>query len=139
LSEAAPDGLRLEYATMTTLDGESLFDEQKLVIEVGSPTRQYIEQSMPGLDGVLSIDLGSRARRIRQKGILRAMSRQQLDQRMAAVSALIDGQTHELVTNAGDQISNLRMDSFEAGSIRYTGGSVEVGYEIVYTQLVMDS
>ena len=124
---------------MTTLDGESLFDEQKLVMEIGSPTRQCAEKSVPGLDGVLSVDLGSRFRRIRQKGMLRAASRQQLDQRMASVSGFIDGKTHKLVTNTGEQFGNIRMDSFEAGSIRYTGGGVEVGYEIVYTQLVMDS
>jgi hypothetical protein len=124
---------------MTTLDGQSLFDEQKLVIEIGSPMRRCAEKSVPGLDGVLSIDLGSRNRKIRQKGVLRAVSREQLNLRMAAVSALVDGKTHELVTNDGEQFCNLRTDSFETSQIRFSGSGVEVGYEIIYTQLVIDS
>ena len=124
---------------MTTLDGNSLFDEQKLVIEAGSPTRDCVQKSVPGVDGVLSVDLGSRARRIRQKGVLRASSRQQLNRRTASVSAFIDGKTHELITDAGEQFSSLRMDSFETDPVQFTGGGVEVGYEILYTQLAMDS
>jgi len=124
---------------MTTLDGESLFDEQKLVVEVGSRTRNYAEKSVPGLDGVLSLDLGSRTRKIKQKGMLRAVSRQQLNLRIAAVSAFIDGKTHELVTNEGEHLNNLRMDSFDAGAIQLSGAGVDVGYEILYTQLAIDT
>jgi len=122
-----------------TLDGKSLFDEQKLVFEIGSPVRASAERSVPGLDGVLSIDLGSRTRRIRQKGTLRAVSRQQLKFRIAAVSELIDGGTHELITREGEQFGDLRIDSFESGPVQFTGGGVEVSYEIIYTQLAMDS
>ncbi len=124
---------------MTTLDGQSLFDEQRLVIEIGSPMRQCAEKSVPGLDGVLSIDLGSRVRKIRQKGVLRAVSREQLNLRIAGVGALVDGKTHELVTNDGERFCNLRIDSLETSPIRFSGSGVEVGYEIVYTQLVVDS
>ena len=41
-----------------TLDGNILFDEQQLELELGSFTRDSVERVMPGLDGVLSVDLG---------------------------------------------------------------------------------
>ena len=50
----------------TTLDEQTLFDEQKLEIEVGSFNRDSIEKTVPGLDGALSIDLGRRSRKIKQ-------------------------------------------------------------------------
>ena len=116
-----------------------MFDEQKLVVEIGSPTRNYAEKSVPGLDGVLSLDLGSRTRKIKQKGVLRAVSRRQLNLRIAAISAFINGKTHELVTNEGERFNDLRMDSFETGAIQLGGAGVGVGYEILYTQLAIDT
>ena len=48
-----------------TLDGQNLFDEQQLEIEPGSITRNSIERAVAGLDGVLSIDIGRRGRKIK--------------------------------------------------------------------------
>ena len=55
-----------------TLDGYILFDEQQLEIEAGSFSRNSIERTVPGLDGVLSIDVGRHGRKIKQRGVLRA-------------------------------------------------------------------
>jgi hypothetical protein len=54
----------------TTLDGQKLFDENQLKIEVGSFRRESIEKAAPMLDGVISIDLGRRSRTIKQTGSL---------------------------------------------------------------------
>jgi len=62
-----------------TLDGQVLFDEQHLEIDLGTFSRDSIERAVPGLDGVLSIDLGGRGRGISQKGVLRARSRVELN------------------------------------------------------------
>ena len=43
-----------------TLDTHMLFDEQALEITADSFNRDSIERAVPGLHGVLSIDLGSR-------------------------------------------------------------------------------
>lgn len=118
-----------------TLDGQILFDEQQLEIEPGSISRDSIEKSVPGLDGVLSIDLGGRSRHITQKGVLRAQSRSQMDGRISSISACIDGDTHKLITGSGEEFDNLRMDVFKVSNERTSGGGVEVDYEIVYTQL----
>ena len=55
-----------------TIDGQSLFDEHRLEIDAGSFSRDSIERRVPGLDGILSIDLGGRGRKIKQIGTLRA-------------------------------------------------------------------
>lgn len=118
-----------------TLDGQILFDEQQLEIEADSFSRQTIERAAPGLDGVLSIDMGGRGRTIKQTGTLRAKSRTQMNSRINAISAFMDGNTHILVTSEGKTFDNLRMDSFKAGKERSGGGGTSVDYEIVYMQL----
>jgi len=119
-----------------TLDGQNLFDEQQLEIEQDSLNRDSIEKAVAGLDGVLSIDMGERARKIRQRGTLRAQSRAQMNTRINAISAYMDGKTHTLVSNEGETFDNLRMDSFKVNRKRAGGGGMVVDYEIVYTQLV---
>lgn len=119
-----------------TLNGQNLFDEQQLEIEQDSPNRDSIERAVAGLDGVLSIDMGGRARKIRQRGTLRAQSRTQMNDRINVISAYMNGDTHTLVTGDGDKFDNLRMDSFKVSKERTSGGGMVVDYEIVYTQLV---
>ena len=119
----------------TTLDGQSLFDEQQLEIEPESISRDSIERTVPGLDGMLSIDLGRRGREIKQRGVLRAKSRSQMDDRISVISAYMDGDTHTLATGSGKKFDNLRMDVFKVSKERASGGGVAIDYEIVYTQL----
>jgi hypothetical protein len=118
-----------------TLDGEILFDEQQFDIDGGSYRRASVERTVPGLDGVLSIDLGGRERKIKQNGVLRATSRAQMNDRIRTVSAYMDGDTHTLVTGNGEQFDNLRMDLFKVSKRRTDGSGVAIDYEIVYTQL----
>ena len=119
-----------------TLDSQTLFDEQALEITAESFCRDSIERTVPGLNGVLSIDLGLRGRKIRQTGTLRATSRTQLDERISRISAFMDGDTHTLITASGREFTNLRMDSFKAGTEHADGTGITVDYEIIYTQLV---
>ena len=119
-----------------TIDGQTLFDEHQLEIETGSFSRDSIERKIPGLDGMLSIDLGRRGRKIKQKGTLRAKSRTQMNERVNAISAFADGDTHTLVTDSGETMDNLRMDSFKTDKERTDGIGIVIDYEIVYTQLV---
>jgi hypothetical protein len=119
-----------------TLDAQMLFDEQALEISAGSFSRDSIERTVPGLDGVFSIDLGLRDRKIRQTGTLRAKSRAQLDERISKIAVFMDGDTHTLTTGSGREFANLRMDSFKAGTEHADGTGITVDYEIVYTQLV---
>ena len=119
-----------------TLDGQNLFDEQQLEIEQDSLNRDSIERAVAGLDGVLSVDMGGRPRKIRQRGTLRAKSRTQMNDRINVISAYMDGNTHMLVSNEGKKFDNLRMDSFKVSKERTGGSGIVVDYEIVYTQLV---
>jgi hypothetical protein len=120
-----------------TLDGQNLFDEQDLKIERGGVSRDSIERTISGLDGVLSIDLGGRSRRIKQRGVLRAKSRSQMDDRISTISACIDGDTHTLVISNGEKFDNVRMDAFKVTEEKTSGSGLCCDYEIVYTQLVI--
>ena len=120
-----------------TLDGQNLFDGRQFEIESESPCRDSIERTVAGLNGVLSIDLGKRSRKIKQKGVLRAKSRTQMNERISAISAYMDGDTHTLVTGSGEAIDNLRVDVFKVTKERAAGSGLCCDYEIVYTQLVV--
>jgi hypothetical protein len=118
-----------------TLDKQVLFDAQQLAIDVGSFNRASVERMVPGLDGVLSVDLGGRGRKIKQKGTLRAKSRAQLQTRINAISAYMDGKTHTLATGTDEEFNDVRIDSFKVNGERASGADMVVDYEIVYTQL----
>jgi hypothetical protein len=119
----------------TTLDGKALFDERDLRITVGPIERPSIERSVAGLDGLASIDLGLRGRKIRQRGTLRAASRAQMDARVAAIESFLDGAEHSLRTADGRQYDHLRMDAFTPLGSQGEGTGLVVEYEIAYTQL----
>ena len=120
-----------------TLDGQDLFDGQQLKIEIGSLRRDSIERAVPGLDGTISIDLGCRGRKVKQTGVLRAESRSRIRERISSISAFIDGNTHTLKSDDGEELCNLRMDTFEAGQEKISGSGVYCDYKIIYTQLVV--
>ena len=119
----------------TTLDGKALFDERELTIAVGPIERATVERSVAGLDGVASIDLGHRGRKIRQRGTLRAASRAQMEARIAAIESFLDGATHTLRTSDARQYAELRVDTFKQLGDRVEGTGAVVEYEIVYPQL----
>jgi hypothetical protein len=120
-----------------TLDGQNMFDEQGLKIEEDSIGRDSIERTVPGLDGILSIDMGGRSRKIKQRGVLRARSRTQMDDRIGAILAYIDGDTHTLVISDGVEFDNVRMDTFKVTEEKTSGSGLCCDYEIIYTQLVV--
>lgn len=118
-----------------TLNGQSVFGDQDLSIQAGSRHRSSLERTIPGLDGILSIDLGLRARKIKQAGILRAVSEAALREKIDTIGAYIDGDTYTLATNKGEQFDNVRMDSFKVTAKRFSGNMVSCNYEIIYVQL----
>jgi hypothetical protein len=119
----------------TALDGQSIFDEQHLKIELGSVNRASMERTVPGLDGILSVDLGRRSRVVKQTGVLQAKSKLLMNDRISLISAYMDGKTHTLVVKNGEEFGNLRMDVFKVSNERTGGLGVVVDYEVVYTQL----
>jgi hypothetical protein len=114
----------------TSLDGIILFGDTDSQVEVGSFTRESIDRSATGLDGVVSIDFGERGRKIKQKGELRARSTE-------AMQAFMDGNTHTLAGLQGQVFENIRIDSVSVRNERASGGGVVADYEIVYMQLMV--
>lgn len=115
------------------LDGKTEFEQTELA--VGSWRRDSIERSAAGVDGVVSVDLGKRTRKIVQSGLVRAGSDEGLKSKIDAVSALMDGGTHVLETAVGERFDNLRIDAFEMGQKDYSGRGACQEIEIKYTQL----
>jgi len=76
---------------------ESFSRDSMLDISAESFSRDSIERTVPGLNGVLSVDLGLRGRKIRQTGTLRAKSRTQLDERISKITAFMDGAAGNLL------------------------------------------
>jgi hypothetical protein len=118
------------------LDGNRLFDEAAM-IGVESVRRESIERAAAGLDGVVSIDLGERGRKIRQKGELRARSKAEMKEKIEAVSAFIDGDAHILTDSEGRTFEDVRVDSVSVENERVSGSGVVADYEIIYTQLTV--
>ena len=118
-----------------TLDSQNLFSNEELKVRQESIERDLSERSVAGLDGILSVDLGQRGKAITQTGVLRAASRNELDNKIDTISAYMDGDTHSLKTNQGQTFSNLRMDVFKTTKHRTSGNSVCCNYEIIYKQL----
>jgi hypothetical protein len=120
----------------TTLDGQGLFGGGQMEIEVNSAGRNQKEIATPGLDGVLTIDLGRRSRQIRQTGTLYARSSSQMNELIGLISSFIDGRTHTLESEDRREFDNLRMDSFNTKKEQASAAGVMVDYEIIYTQLI---
>lgn len=119
-----------------TLDNERIFGDDCPVITLESIRRSFIECSAAGLDGVVSIDLGSRGRKLRQAGHLRAKSAVELAGIIASVEQFLDGKTHSLSSTDDGTFENLRLDSFKIVRRSCDGAAVGADYEICYTQLV---
>ena len=117
----------------TTLD--STVEFELVGLKAQSWEREAVEQSVAGLDGVLSIDLGMRGREIGVKGVLRAVSDDSLEEKETAISALMDGGTHILATRDGRVFDNLRIDAFEVNQKDYSGRGVCCEFEIKFMQL----
>jgi len=114
------------------LDGIVEFDAGH--ITVSGWERDTIDRTAAGVDGVVSIDLGSRSRIIVQKGILRAVSKKTLDKKIEQIRSLADGQTHTLI-HGDDQFDNVRIDEVTTGEKSYSGRGLNCAYEIHYIQL----
>jgi hypothetical protein len=111
------------------------FDNDSFSLQIKSGQRNVVEKNAAGLDGTVSIDLGSRARKIIQTGQLRAANKSALNQKIADIDEMFDGQLRTLTAPDGRVFENLRIDSFQTGQIVSGGSSVSCDYEIVYTQL----
>jgi len=122
-----------------SLDGQRLFGSEPAEISVGQLRRQFVERAVAQLEGLVSIDLGLRGRKIRQRGLLRATSRQQLAQQVAAIEAFVDGKEHVLVCDDGQVFERVRVDTFAYGQVRTDGRGVVAEYEIEYTQLRVEA
>ena len=117
------------------LDNFVYFDSDSFNLQIKSRQRDVAERGAVGLDGAVSIDLGQRTRKLIQTGQLRASNKTALNEKIADIDEMFDGQMRTLITPAGRMFENLRIDSFQTEAVVVSGSAVSCTYEIVYTQL----
>ncbi len=113
---------------------EVIFNEESFELEIKSPQRDAIQRSAAGLDGQINIDLGLRARKLIQKGELRAKNQKELGQRIDAINELIDGNLHILKCPDGRIFENLLIEEFQTGASASGGAQTSCQYQIIYKQ-----
>ena len=116
-------------------NSEKLFGGGGHTVVPMSWRRETFDKGFAGLNGVLSIDLGLRGRKIKQRGRLIANSIAAIAVLAESISNYIDGQAYTLVDQNCINYANVRMDSFEMLEPVATGNQACCEYEIVYTQL----
>ena len=118
-----------------TFDSHALFGVGEHAIQPLSWRRETLDRGFAGLNGVMSLDLGRRERKLKQRGQLSANSVAALLNRMESITAYIDGQSYKLVDQNGCSYADVRMDSFTLLGPINTANQARCEYEIVYTQL----
>ena len=117
------------------LDESVYFDEQNFELDIKSWQRDAVERGAPGLDGIVSIDMGLGKRVITQTGVIREPSRAKLEIAIMAINILFDGSGHTLTCPDGRIFENVKIDSVETGDVKFSGASAVCKYKITYTQL----
>jgi hypothetical protein len=118
------------------LDEGIVFDGKFFELEIKSSQRSIIQRSAAGLDGQVCIDLGLRARKLMQKGELRAKSQPELQKAIDEINGLIDGDLHILKCPDGRIFENLIIENFQAGPFISGGAHISCEYNITYAQQV---
>ena len=118
-----------------TIDGKRIFGDGQHCVRAMSWRRESVERGFAGADGVVSVDLGLRDRKLKQQGYLAADSTKALARVIESVSSYIDGHAYQLVDQDGTTYANVRMDSFKSLGTVQKASQVRCEYEIVYTQL----
>jgi len=116
-------------------DGNELFGKSEHLLSVRSWRREGLDYGFAGLDGVVSVDLGRRERKLKQRGWLTAESVGALMRQVEEISGYIDGQGYELVDRGGVCYGQVRMDSFTLLGSVTAGNQARCEYDINYTQL----
>ena len=118
------------------LDDTIFFSEAPFELEIKSMQRSIVQRSAAGLDGQVCIDLGLRARKLVQKGELRAKSQPELQKKIDEINGLINGNLHVLKCPDGRIFENLIIESFQVGPFVSGGAHISCEYSIAYTQQV---
>jgi len=116
-------------------DNQQFFDQGQHTMEVMSWRRDNVQRGFAGLDGMVSIDLGRRERKLRQYGYLAASGIEALIALGEEIAAYIDGQVYDLIDQNGRRYEQVRMDSFTASGEVMAGNQARCKYEIIYTLL----
>lgn len=118
------------------LDDTIFFGEAPFELEIKSMQRSIVQRSAAGLDGQVCIDLGLRARKLVQKGELRAKSQPELQKKIDEINGLINGSLHILKCPDGRIFENLIIENFQVGPFVSGGAHISCEYNITYAQQV---
>jgi hypothetical protein len=120
---------------MSQLAGQILFDSGPHRFVPGPWQRQQVRRGFCGLDGELVINLGLRGRHIAQTGRLQASSTAELQELIAAIEALADGQPRELIDNHDQVYPRVLLEAFEPAGPVQLGRGFFCDYHVRYWQM----
>jgi hypothetical protein len=112
---------------------DNTIEFELLKLKADSWKRDSIEKSAAGLDGVVSVDLGRRKRKIKVCGIIEAQSKSGLEKKKERVNTLLDGKVHTLETDT--EYKNILIDSFEVAKDSHSGKGIGCEFELELSQL----
>lgn len=112
---------------------DNTIEFELLKLKADSWKRDSIEKSAAGLDGVVSVDLGRRKRKIKVCGFIESQSKSELDKKKELINALLDGKVHTLETDT--EYENVRIDSFEVVKDDHSGKGIGCEFELELSQL----
>lgn len=115
------------------IDDSIFIDQQSL--RAGSAKRDAPLRSAPGVNGLLSLELGWRGRMLHQRGTVRAASRAGLRKIITRLQGLIGGEPVTLRTADGRYFSDLRIECYKLMREQISGAGYVVELEIEYIQL----
>jgi hypothetical protein len=112
---------------------DNTIEFELLKLKAGSWKRDSVEKSAAGLDGVVSIDLGRRKRKIKLFGIIESQSKGGLEKKKELINALLDGKVH--MFEADTEYKNIRIDLFEVVKDDHSGKGISCEFELGLSQL----
>lgn len=118
-----------------TIDGNELFTTGPSEIVCEGWPRQMIRRGFSGINGEALLDMGSRGRRLTQRGILSGATAELLQQQIDAVNELADGKIHRLVDSDGVVFQKVVMENFQPTTPMRNCGVFRCEYETIYRQL----
>lgn len=119
---------------MSSFDGLALFDSGAHEFDVPETSMRFSTYEAPGSETHRVCVLGTNGKRILQNGRLISPDRQNLENQIQAIRAVIDGRQADLIDNAGLVHTSMLMVRFTPKGSIESGRDFSLAYQIEYVE-----
>ncbi|MHC4981548.1 MAG: hypothetical protein ACYTF6_00055 [Planctomycetota bacterium] len=120
---------------MSSLDGQDLFGSGPHSIRPETWSRAVQYRGFAGINGLLTLDMGLRSRRINQTGRLQAATTSAIHAIVSEIEAKLDGGIHTLTDDLGFTYPTVLVERFEQSTPVRRSQGFWCDYKISYRQL----